>query len=61
MIALTELEGRAIVEYVEQALVEMELSDEISQGAIDGLVDVLKMLGVTYESDDRRSGPNTES
>lgn len=61
MIALTELEGRAIVEYVEQALVEMELSDEISQGAIDGLVDVLKMLGVTYESDDRRSSPNTES
>lgn len=46
----SELEKRAIVESIEQALVEMELSTDISQGAIDGLIDSLKIFGVPYES-----------
>lgn len=46
---ITELERRHIVEMIEQALVEMEESDQISQGAIDGLADALKVLGVEYE------------
>lgn len=58
---VSELQRRALVEAIEQALVEMEESDEISQGAIDGLVDGLAMLGVTYESNDRRSSPASES
>jgi hypothetical protein len=47
---ITETERRHLVEMIEQALVEMEIDEDISQGAIDGLVDALKMLGVTYES-----------
>jgi hypothetical protein len=46
---ITETERRHLVEMIEQALVEMELSEDISQGSIDGLVDSLKILGVTYE------------
>lgn len=46
---ITEQERRYVVEMIEQALVEMEESDQISQGAIDGLVDALKVLGVEYE------------
>lgn len=43
---ITELERRSIVEAIDQALVEMEESDEISQGCIDDLRDALLILGV---------------
>jgi hypothetical protein len=46
---ISETERRHLVEMIEQALVEMETDEDISQGAVDGLVDALKILGVTYE------------
>ena len=52
MCSITELERRHIVEMIEQALVEMEESSEVSQGAIDGLIDALKVLGVNYDRSD---------
>ena len=42
---ITELERRQLIEWIEQALVEMDESDEISQGAIDGLDSALATLG----------------
>ena len=48
-VCITELERQFIVEQVGQALAEMEESEEISQGAIDGLVEALHILGVKYE------------
>jgi hypothetical protein len=43
---ITELERQHVVEMIDQALAEMEESEEFSQGAIDGLYDVLRILGV---------------
>lgn len=50
---MSELEERHAVEMIEQALLEMEESDEISQGAIDGLVEILEILGV-HDYDSRK-------
>lgn len=45
-ITLSEIEVEAMVEYLDAALAEMEQSDELSQGCIDGLIECKAMLGI---------------
>ena len=49
LITLSEIEVAAMVEYLDTALAEMEQSDELSQGAIDGLIECKAMLGVQHD------------
>lgn len=46
---ISELERRHIVDQLDQAMAELEQSTEISQGAIDGLIEVYAILGAKYE------------
>jgi hypothetical protein len=48
-ITLSEIEVEAMVEYLDQALAEMEQDSDISQGCIDGLIECKLMLGVKSE------------
>lgn len=45
MIEITELERRFLIEKIEQAIAEMEASDEFSQGSIDGMYEAVQILG----------------
>lgn len=49
---LSELERRHIVEMIDQAIAEMEQSEEISLGAIDGLASIYAILGVRNDYTD---------
>ncbi len=48
-VVISELERRHIVEQLDQLMAELEQSTEISQGAIDGLIEVYAILGVKYD------------
>jgi hypothetical protein len=48
---ISELERRHMVEKIDDLMAELEQSTEISQRAIDGLIEVYAILGVTYEKD----------
>jgi hypothetical protein len=47
--SISELERRYVVERLDQLMAELEHSTEISQGAIDGVVEIYAILGVKYE------------
>jgi len=46
---ISELERRHMIENLDTLMAELEQSTEISQKAIDGLIEVYAILGVTYE------------
>lgn len=45
MYEITEMERRAVVEAIKDALAEAEQSTDISQGVVDKLEDSLRILG----------------
>lgn len=46
---ISELERRHIIAMLDQLMAELEQSTEISQGAIDGVVEIYAILGANYE------------
>jgi hypothetical protein len=59
---ISELERRYAVEMIDQALAEVEESEDVSQGAIDGLYDVLRILGVKHvEVTSKRSSRDADA
>jgi hypothetical protein len=47
--SISELERRHIVEQLDQLMAELEQSTEISQGAIDGVIEIYAIIGAKYE------------
>lgn len=46
---ISKLEAAHILDKLDEAMAELEQSEEISQGVIDGLVEIYAILGVKYE------------
>lgn len=49
---ITELQRRRIVEILDEALAEVEASEDIHPSIAEGLREVGEMLGASYDEDD---------